>query len=122
MILGLQEIILDNLSKSEAAKRVEGIYYQVPSNSKFPYIYIGDFHSKDISTKTKERREINFKVSLYLRDKSQKFIIEMSESIRQSLKIKGLFIKCLEEKMSLHSDGITRQITMIFKMVVNDDL
>lgn len=122
MILYLQQFIYQALTNNSIAKRVKGIHYQVPSGSAFPYIYIGDFSSKDISSKTEKIAEIHFKLIIYSRDKSQKFILELSEKIKNILDINGkeriAMLKCVEEKISLQHDGITQQISMKFKAIV----
>lgn len=116
MILNLQQFIYQQLNQKNITDKIVGIYYQVPANSKFPYIYIGDFHSKDISTKDRERAEIYFKLSLYLRDKSLKSMLELGEDIKRELRSNEIMmIKCFEEKIILQNDGITQQIMMIFR-------
>lgn len=123
MILYLQQFIYNKLDNNFIKDQVKGIYYQVPSNSYFPYIYIGDFNSKDRSVIGQKISYINFKVIIYLRDKSLKPTLELSQDIKGILNVEGedkvVFIRCIEEKISLQNDGVTHQINMKFKAVVS---
>jgi hypothetical protein len=86
MILKLQQTIYNHLNQKKFTDQLKGIYYQVPSNSSFPYIYIGDFNAKDISTKDRQLAEITFKINIYLRDKNLRVMLELSSEIAQELK------------------------------------
>ena len=117
MILKLQDFIYKKLSN--IAGKVVGIYFQVPANSKFPYIYIGDFHSKNKSTKQEIIEEIYFRLIVYSRDKSLKFMNELADDIKKLLyKNDGIIIHYMEEKVSLQNDGITHQVSMSFKAIL----
>lgn len=122
MILYLQQFLYQILNKEAINNQVNGVYYQVPANSSFPYIYIGDFNSKDISGMNQEIVEIHFKLVIYLRDKSLKSMLELSQEIKRVLtlnrKEKVALMRCVEEKMSLQNDGVTHQINMRFKAVL----
>ena len=117
MILYLQQFIYQQLNKKQITDKLVGIYYQVPANSIFPYIYIGDFHSKDISTKDREILDISFRLNIYLRDKNLKSMLELAEEIKETLKDnETMMMRCFEEKVILQTDGITQQIVMLFKV------
>lgn len=122
MLLYLQQFIYKKLDIDSIKNKVNGIYYHVPSNSYFPYIYIGDFYSKDRSVIGQEISHLNFKIIIYLRDKSLKPALELSKNIKKVLDINGeykvAFIRCIEEKISLQNDGITYQINMRFKAII----
>lgn len=122
MILHLQEFLYQVLNVEAINKRVKGIYFQVPSNSYFPYLYIGDFYGQDISNIGKKLEEINFKVTLYVRDKSLKNALELAEEIKAVLSVKErgkiAFIRFIEERVLTQNDGITQEINMKFKTVI----
>jgi hypothetical protein len=123
MILYLQEFIQQKFnSHLSVLKKVNAIYYQTPASGSFPYIYVGEFNSKNISTKDIEIAEIHWKLTIYLRDKSLKSMLTLAQDIRKILDIKSeervILIKCLEEKVSLKNDGITQQIIMNFKTII----
>lgn len=117
MILYLQHYLYQQLTNAIITDKITGIYYQVPANSNFPYIYLGDFHSKDASVKDKEKLIISFKLSIYLRDKSIKAMLELAQDIKLILKSNKLvMIKCFEEKIILQNDGVTQVIMLLFKV------
>ncbi len=122
MLLYLQQFIYQKLDIDSIKNQVKGIYYQVPYNSYFPYIYIGEFNSKNRSVVNQEILEVNFKIVIYLRDKSLKNMLKLSRNIKEILNINGednvVLMRCLEEKISLQNDGVTHQINMKFKAVV----
>ncbi|MCT4635171.1 MAG: hypothetical protein N4A31_02850 [Rickettsiales bacterium] len=122
MLLYLQQFIYQKLDIDSIKNQVKGIYYQVPYNSYFPYIYIGEFNSKNRSVVNQEILDANFKIIIYLRDKSLKNMLEISRNIKGVLNINGedkvVLMRCLEEKISLQNDGVTHQINMKFKAVV----
>ena len=119
MILLLQQWIYQQLNQPLVSKQVKGIYYQVPVNSNFPYIHIGDFHSKDISTKDKEIAKIYFKLVIYTRDKSLISMLELGSQLIKILKANHtMLISCLEEKINQQNDGVTQQISMTFKAII----
>lgn len=121
MIFLLKEFIYKKLNVDLIKKIVTGIYFQVPQNSKFPYIYIGDFNHKNISTKDQNMANINFKLIVYSLDKSLKFITELSESIKKLLKPDvSILLNLVEEKISLQNDGLTYQIIMTFSSIIGD--
>lgn len=119
MIAYLQQFIYNKLTKEENFKNV---FFQVPSGSSFPYIFIGDFVSKDISSRGVIIKEISFNIIFYHRDKSQKFAFEMTDKLKHALQInnfqKIILIKPLEEKIIFQNDGVTQQILMKFKCIV----
>jgi len=116
MILRLQEFIYKQLNTKEITDKENGIYYQVPANNNFPYLYIGDFHQRDSSTKTQERVEASFKLYLYLREKSLKNMLELAEVIKRKLTVnETIMIKCYEEKIVMQNDGTTQQIIIFCK-------
>lgn len=123
MLLYLQQFIYQKLDIDSIKNRVQGIYYQVPYNSYFPYIYIGEFHSKDRSVVNQEILDINFKIIIYLRDKSLKNMLDLSKNIKGVLNVNGedkvVLMRCLEEKIKLQNDGVTHQINMKFKAIVS---
>ena len=123
MILYLQQFIYKKLDKKFITYQVRGIYYQVPPNSYFPYIYIGEFNSKNRSVIGQQISMINFKITIYLRDKSLKPMLDLSRGIKNILNINGedkvASIRCVEENISLQNDGITHQINMKFKAIVS---
>ena len=119
MILFLQQYIYQLLNVDLITRNVKAIYYQVPDNSNFPYIYIGDFYSKYVSSKDKVIAKIHFKIAIYLRDKSLRSMLLLSEEIKKILKIdKQMIIRCVEEKITISNDGITKQINLIFKVIL----
>ncbi len=122
MILYLQQFLYNLLNNELINKKLQGVYFQVPANSYFPYIYIGNFNSKDISTKTEEIAEIHFKLIIYTRDKSLKSMLELSNIIKNMLNVNGQekisLMKCMDEKLSLQNDGVTHQIILKFKALV----
>ena len=122
MILYLQQFLYNLLNNDSINKKIQGIYFQVLANSYFPYIYIGDFNSKDVSTKDMEIAEIHFKLIIYTRDKSLKNMLELSEGIKRVLNINGkdkvVLMNCIEEKVSLQNDGVTHQISLKFRAIV----
>lgn len=121
MIIYLQEYIYSNLNVKSINDKVSGIYYQVPANSKFPYIHIGGFNSKDISVKGFKIKEIYFKLSLYLRDKSIKSMLNLSNDIVNKLKSnENILLHFIEERLDIHNDGITQQVTMNFKAIIGE--
>ncbi len=125
MILFLQQYIYQLLNIDLITKNVKAIYYQVPDNSSFPYIYIGDFNSKYISSKDRVIAKVNFKLIIYLRDKSLKSMLLLSQEIKKILKVdQRMIMRCIEEKISLSSDGITKQINLTFKVILveNEDV
>lgn len=123
MILYLQEFLYKILNTGDITKKVKGVYFQVPSNSYFPYIYIGDFYGQDISNIAKKLEDINFKITIYVRDKSLKNTLELSEEIKRVLSIKErdkiAFIKFIEEKIITQHDGVTQEINMKFKALIS---
>ena len=119
MILFLQEWLYSKLNIAKINQNITGIYYYVPSNSKFPYLYIGDFHSKNRSTKTQHIEEIKFQIVIYSRDKGLKNILNIAQEIRKLIHSDQQFlINYLEEKIMLQNDGVTHQISMYFKAIV----
>jgi hypothetical protein len=115
MIIKLQQFIFKKLNQKIITSKVSGIYYQVTSNSYFPYIYVGDFNSKDISTKDREYAEITFSINIYFRDKNLKQMLEVAELIKQLLSRVEIYIKYSDEKILQQLDGITQQIIITFK-------
>lgn len=117
MILALRERIYKKCySDKELLDLVTGIYFQVPPNTKFPYIYIGDFHSKNISTKDQHIEEVNFKIVIYLRDKSDKLLLIISNKIKNILSCDSynlLYFKELE--INSQNDGLTKQVIISFR-------
>lgn len=122
MILKLQQVIYQLLNKESITKHVQGIYYKVPPNSRFPYIYIGDFYSKNRSTRDQEINEIYFKINLYIRDKSIEFINIIEKEIKKSLQSnQETIISYIEEKLILQNDGITQKLGLTFKALITED-
>jgi hypothetical protein len=122
MILALQEIIYQKLNIAEIKNKVSGIYYYVPSNTKFPYIYVGDFYSKNKSIKSSRIEEVNFRIIIYVRDKSLKSMLELGFFVKRRLNSSdGVIIYYLDEKVSLQNDGITHQIAMNFKAIMEEN-
>ncbi|MEK6733483.1 MAG: DUF3168 domain-containing protein [Pseudomonadota bacterium] len=117
MILKLQEQLYKKLNINEIASKAS-VYFQVPQNSKFPYIFIGDFLSKDKSTKTSKLEEINFKISIYFRDKNLRNMLMLSKEIRELLIADK--INFLEQRVSILNDSITYSINMQFKTIQGD--
>lgn len=111
MILKLQQFIYQQLDYLSSSTKVSGIYYyHVPANSNFPYIYVGDF--QDVLKHGS--KEISFKVTIFLREKSLKAMLELAEEIK-TLLLSNQNIRCLEEKIQLQNDGVTHQIILLFK-------
>ena len=121
MIIKLQQFIFKQLNQEIITSKVNGVYYQVTSNSYFPYIYVGDFISKDISTKDREYSEVTFTLNIYFRDKNLKAMLELSNLIKQAFTSDEIQIKSIEEKIMQHLDGVTEQIIMLFKTRVSGD-
>ena len=122
MILTLQENIYQKLNIAEIKNKVSGIYYYVPTNTKFPYIYMGDFYSKNKPIKSCRIEEINFKIVIYVRDKSLKSMLELGYFVKERLNSSdGIIIYYLDEKVSLQNDGITHQIAMNFKAIMEEN-
>lgn len=122
MILYLQELIYKQLNVKEITDKVNGIYYHVPSNNSFPYIFIGDFYQCDISTKSLKRANIRFKLSLYLREKSLVSSLKLTKEVKVLLENNDqMIMKCYEEKITIQNDGITQQIIMSFKTKLGDN-
>ncbi len=119
MILFLQQYIYQLLNIDLITKKVKAIYYQVPDNSNFPYLYIGDFNSKYISSKDRIIAKISFKIVIYLRDKNLKSMLLLSQEIKKILKIDHqMIIRCIEDKITINNDGITKQINLTFKAIL----
>lgn len=121
MIIKLQQFIFKQLNQPIITSKVSGIYYQVTSNSYFPYIYVGDFISKDISTKDREYFEISFKLQIYFRDKNLKTMLELAKLIKQLLFSEEMMIKSTEVRIQKQIDGVTEQIIMLFKAKLKGD-
>ncbi len=115
MITKLQQFIFKQLNQKIITSKVSGVYYQVTSNSYFPYIYVGDFYSKNISTKDREYAEITFNINIYFRDKNLKPMLEVARLIKEVLLSGEIYIKYTEEKIFQQLDGITQQIIITFK-------
>jgi hypothetical protein len=119
VILFLQEWLYSKLNVAQINQNITGIYYYVPANSKFPYLYIGDFYSKNRSTKTQHIEEIKFQIVIYSRDKGLKNILNLAQEIRKLIQSDQQFlINYLEEKIMLQNDGVTHQISMYFRAIV----
>lgn len=123
MIHYLQNFLNDRLTNEIAIKnKVNGIYTEITNNSSFPYIYLGDFKSSDYSTKEIKAYEIYFRVHLYFRDKNKSLMLNISDKIKEILDVKTeypiVFIKFIEENLKIHNDGITKQITLIFRSIL----
>lgn len=122
MIGHLHQFIYKQLDKEDTLKSLKGIFFQVPSGTSFPYIFIGDFISKDVSSRSLDIKEINFSVTIYHREKSQKFAFDVMDKIKNLLQVSNfgniVLIKILEEKIICQNDGITQQIFMKFKSIV----
>jgi hypothetical protein len=56
--MNLQQVIYQKLISAGVQDKVKGVYFHVPDNSPFPYIYIDDFISENISTKNQEMYKI----------------------------------------------------------------
>ena len=110
MILELQSLIYQKLNCLSILAKITGIYYHVPANINFPYIYIGDFHN------ILKQDELSFKLTIFLREKSLKPMLELAKEIK-SLLVSNLDItlKCLDEKIQLQNDGVTHQIILAFR-------
>lgn len=121
MIIKLQQFIFKQLNQPIITSKVTGIYYQITSNSYFPYIYVGDFISKDISTKDREYFEISFKLQIYFRDKNLKTMLELAKLIKQLLSSEEMMIKSTEVRIQQQIDGVTEQIIMLFKAKLKGD-
>lgn len=119
MILKLQQLLFQSLHCKEITDLVSGIYYQVPNDTKFPYIYIGDFISENISTKDQVIYKINFKLILYFRRKEMKIMMQLSELIK--MKISRMeeknSINHLKDIVNLNNDGVTQQIIINFSTI-----
>lgn len=125
MILYLNQFLSSKFNNSsEVLNQVKSIYVQTAANSNFPYIYVGDFHSKNISTKNTEAAEIYFKVTIYSRDKNIKSMLKLTSEIRKLLHIDGenkiVLIRYLSEVVHLQNDGITQQIIMNFRAIISE--
>ncbi len=122
MMLGLQEILYKKLNIDIINKYVKGIFYYVPPNSPFPYIYIGDFLNKDRSTKSHKINDIRFKIFLFTRDKSLKEALRISKTIQTILSSeKEQIINLIDEKINLQNDGITGQIILSFRAIIGEN-
>jgi len=125
MILYLQRFIYAELNKPDISDFVTGIYYQVPVNTKFPYIYFGNFVSKDISAKDQRLQNISFKIVIYQRDQSLKSMLGITDKIIKKLSFTGdeyiVSTHCLEQKINLQNDGITHEIILMFKALVSGE-
>lgn len=127
MILYLQQFIQNKLiTDLNVSKLVKAVYVQTVASSNFPYIYIGDFNSKNISTKDCEIAEIYFKAIIYFRDKNIKNVLEVSRNIKRLFNIdnemKIILMRYLNEVVNLQNDGITQQIVMNFRALVDGDI
>lgn len=123
MIHYLQNFLHERLTKEREIKnKVNGIYAEITNNSSFPYIYLGDFKSSDYSTKDIKAYEIYFRVHLYFRDKNKSLMLNISDKLKEILDVETeypiVFIKFVEENLKVHNDGITKQITLIYRSVL----
>ena len=69
--------LYDKIQAIKLSSNLQGIYFKVPTNSEFPYIYIGDFNVSDCSSKLKRKHEIRFKVVIYYRVQGAKMRTEI---------------------------------------------
>ena len=121
MITILQDYVLNKLADLASNEKLKGIYLNVPANSKFPYVYIGDFASKDLSVFSKKRVEINFKIILYHRDKRAKYNYEIIKEIKNRLiSNENILIYFTSEKLITEKDGITEQIALSYRSIVEE--
>lgn len=118
MIYQLMQEIIKILANQDLQDKINGIYFTVPANTKFPYIYIGEFLSKDISTKDHLKTLIQFKLLIYSRDKNDKNILSLSDEIKSLFRAQNKnFYKIIDEKLTCQNDGITHQITLNLKTI-----
>lgn len=119
MILLLKNILSSKLKNDFLLGNVTGVFYYVPHNTKFPYVYIGDFQSKNISTKDQDLEEINFKLIIYSRNKSLEEILEIANILRKILKLdQKIILNFIDQKLTLQNDGVTHQLVMNFQSVL----
>ena len=114
--------LYDKIQAIKLSSNLQGIYFKVPTNSEFPYIYIGDFNVSDCSSKLKRKHEIRFKVVIYYRVQGAKMRTEIFnqlsfEIIKELESIPMLFF--LKQNSSLTKEGIG-QITNDFKVLCDD--
>lgn len=126
MILYLQQFISEKFKKNpHITDQFKAIYYQMPAMGSFPYIYVGDFIGRDVSTRVIKKEEIYFKLVIYTRDKNFKFMLYLSEQIKKILNVtneeKIILMKYFEEKLCLQNDGVTHQIILNLKAIVVED-
>lgn len=121
MINKIQDYILSKLASLTINHSINGIYLNVPANSKFPYIYIGDFSSKDLSVSGKKREEILFKIILYYRDKRIRYNYQLMKDVKNSLfSDEKILLYFLGEKLISDKDGITEQIILNYRAVIEE--
>lgn len=128
-MLEVQHAIYDKL-KGDATliAMVTGIYDEVPQNTAFPYIQIGDFNEMPFNAFTKVGKSATFMVHVWSRAEGFKegetianrisFVLDYC-----SLTVTGYtFVACqFENAQTLRDpDGITRHISMRFRVLVRE--
>lgn len=126
MILYLQQFISEKFNNlPQILNQVKSIYIQTVVNSSFPYIYIGDFNSKNISTKNNDLVEVHFKVIIYFRDKNIKPMLRVADEIKKILHIdaeeKVVLLRYINELVQIQNDGVTQQIILNFRAIVKGE-
>ncbi len=121
MIWDFQDYLREQICSNKSIANELGIYFSVPSNSKFPYIYIGDFVCKDASVKLRRITEINFNIFIYYRDKRGKYYLRFAKEVENTLLLSEIIkIKYKGLKISSHSDGVTEHICLLYKALIEE--
>jgi hypothetical protein len=119
MILILQEYILASIKNIAIESNLNGIFLNVPQNSKFPYLYLGEFFARDISLMHQQREEVSFKIILFYRDKRAKNHYEIIKKIKSTLQSnQQISLQYESEKFITMTDGITEQIIINYKAMI----
>jgi hypothetical protein len=125
MIEYLQQFLYEKLTRNTQLNEIKGVYFQSISGASFPYIYIGDFVAKNISSASIYINEIHFNISLYSREKSQKIMFSIIDKIKEQITIniedKIILLHLKDEKIINQNDGITQQYIMKFKCIIADE-
>lgn len=116
MIIDFQNKLFEALEKSSLKNLIKGIYFQVPSNSSLPYLVLGDFKSKNISTKTEKKYDVTFKINFFSKDLS---LVRIQDIVKLIINETKYFLpRCYlrEERVIFHTDAETKQIILDFRV------
>lgn len=117
-----QEKLYKVLKQSELIKAMNvAVYFALQHDAKYPFIMINMLKSSNLSKLSIERYEVDFEICIFVRDKSQEFLLKIASAVMKVLRTEALE---LEEYNLISvnyntSEWVKGQDLLTTKLVIN---